>query len=419
MRERKQLVLGVKDVVDYLDEEEHELDDELPTEPMKVNMGPSHPATHGTVRIVLTVEGETVKEGDVQVGYLHRCFEKESEHATWTQVFPYTDRLNYVSPMLNNVGYALAVEKLIGVVDRIPERAQYIRVIVGELSRITDHLTCCAAGAMELGAMTIFFWAIKGREWIWELLEEISGARLTHSYVRIGGVAYDIPPGWIEKVTALFPKLEGILKDLEAATLENKIFRDRMDGTGTITQEQALSYGWTGPCLRSTGIPYDVRVAHPYLVYDRFDFEVPVGAKGDNFDRYIVRLQEIRQSMSIIKQAFAQLPGGPVVLDDPRIVLPPKQEVYNTIEGMISHFKLIVDGIKVPAGEVYSYTEGGNGELGFYLVSDGTGRPYKCRVRPPCFCIVSALPEMIKDRPLADIIPTFDMMNMIGGECDR
>jgi NADH-quinone oxidoreductase subunit D len=419
MRDRKQLVLGVKDVSDYLDRDEEELDDELPTEPMKVNMGPSHPATHGTVRIVLTVEGETVKDGDVQIGYLHRCFEKESEHATWTQVFPYTDRLNYVSPMLNNVGYALAVEKLIGVVDRIPERAQYIRVIVGELSRITDHLTCSAAGAMELGAMTIFFWAIKGREWIWELLEELSGARLTHSYVRIGGVSYDLPPGWIEKVQALFPKLEAILKDLEAATLENKIFRDRMDGTGTITQEQAIAYGWTGPCLRSTGIPYDVRVAHPYLVYDRFDFEVPVGAKGDNFDRFIVRLQEIRQSISIIKQAFAQIPDGPVVLDDPRIVLPPKQEVYNTIEGMISHFKLIVDGIKVPAGEVYSYTEGGNGELGFYLVSDGTGRPYKCRVRPPCFCIVSALPELIKDRPLADIIPTFDMMNMIGGECDR
>jgi NADH-quinone oxidoreductase subunit D len=417
VREPKKVVLGVKDVQDYLDEDPD--DAELPTEPMTLNMGPSHPSMHGTVRIVLTVEGETVKDGDVQIGYLHRCFEKESEHATWTQVFPYTDRLNYVSPMLNNVGYALAVEKLIGVVERIPERAQYIRVIVGEMARISDHLTATAAGAMELGAMTIFFWAIKGREWLWELLEELSGARLTHSYVRIGGVAYDLTPGFGEKLRALFPKIEKILKDIGDATLENKIFRDRMDGTGLISQENALSYGWTGVSLRSTGIPYDVRKDHPYLVYDRFDFDVPIGSKGDNFDRFILRIEEIHQSIRILTQALDQIPAGPVVLDDPRIILPPKQEVYNSIEGMIGHFKLIVDGIKVPPGEVYSYTEGGNGELGFYLVSDGTGRPYKCRVRPPCFCIVAALPEMIKDRPLADIVPTFDMMNMIGGECDR
>jgi len=417
MRERKKMVLGVKDLIDYADDPE--ADDELPTEPMKVNMGPSHPATHGTVRIVLTVEGETVRDADVQVGYLHRCFEKESEYATYTQVFPYTDRLNYVSPMLNNVGYALCVEKALGIVDKVPERAQYIRTIVGEMSRIADHMTCCAAGAMELGAMTIFFWAVKGREWIWELLEEISGARLTHSYVRIGGVSYDLPPSLPERLRALFPKIEAILKDLTDATLENKIFRDRMDGTGVISQADAVSYGWTGPTLRSTGIAYDVRAAHPYLLYDRFDFEIPVGSKGDNFDRYIVRIDEIRQSIRILKQALDQIAPGPVVIDDPRIVLPPKQAVYNTIEGMIGHFKLIVDGIKVPAGEVYSHTEGGNGELGFYLVSDGTGRPYRLRVRPPCFAIVSALGQLIKDAPLADIVPTFDMMNMIGGECDR
>jgi NADH-quinone oxidoreductase subunit D len=417
--ESKKVVLGIRDVEDFAPAEPSYQDDELPTEPMTLNMGPSHPAMHGTVRIVLTVEGETVKEGDVQVGYLHRCFEKESEYATYTQVFPYTDRLNYVSPMLNNVGYALAVEKLLGITERIPERAQYIRVLVGEMSRVTDHLTCCAAGAMELGAMTIFFWAVKAREKLYELLEELSGARLTHSYVRIGGVAYDLTPDFAEKLRAIFPVVEKTLKDITDATLENKIFRDRMDGTGTITQEMALGYGWTGPALRSTGIAYDVRVAHPYLVYDRFDFEVPVGSTGDNFDRFIVRIEEIRQSLKILEQALQQIPPGPVVLDDPRIILPPKEEVYNSIEGMIGHFKLIVDGIKVPPGEVYSYTEGGNGELGFYIVSDGTGRPYKCRVRPPCFCIVSALPELIKDKPIADIVPTFDMMNMIGGECDR
>ena len=414
MAETKKMVLGIQDVEDLQDD-----DDPMPTEPMTLNMGPSHPAMHGTVRVILTVEGETVKDADVQVGYLHRCFEKESEHATYTQVFPYTDRLNYVSPMLNNVGYALAVEKLLDIVEKVPERAQYIRVIVGELSRIADHLTCMSAGAMELGAMTIYFWGIKAREWIWEMLEELSGARMTHSYVRVGGLAYDLTPDFIPKVKALFPKINVVLKDIQDSLYENRIFRDRMDGTGVITQERALSYGWTGPALRSTGIDYDVRKAHPYLVYDRFDFDIPVGSKGDNFDRYIVRMEEARQSIRILEQAFDQIPEGPVCLDDPRIILPPKEAVYNSIEGMISHFKIIVDGVKVPPGEIYSFTEGGNGELGFYIVSDGTGRPYKCRVRGPCFIITSALQEMIVNRPIADIVPTFDMMNMIGGECDR
>jgi NADH-quinone oxidoreductase subunit D len=394
-------------------------DEELPTEPMTLNMGPSHPATHGTVRIVLTVEGETITDADVQVGYLHRAFEKESEYATYTQVFPYTDRLNYVSPMLNNVGYALAVEKLLGIVEDVPERAQYIRVIVGELARMADHLTAMSAGAMELGAMTIYFWGIKAREMIWEVLEEISGARMTHSYVRVGGVAYDIGADIPAKVRALFPKIEAAMKDIDTALGENRIFRDRMDNIGVFTAEEALSYGWTGVSLRSTGVPYDVRKDHPYLVYDRFDFSVPVGSTGDNFDRFILRMEEVRQSRRILEQAFDQMAPGPVVVDDPRIILPPKQQVYNTIESMIAHFKIIVDGVKVPPGEVYSYTEAGNGELGFYIVSDGTGRPYRLRCRPPCFLITSALRQMIVGGPLADLIPTFDMMNMIGGECDR
>ena len=394
-------------------------DDELPTEPMELNMGPSHPSTHGTVRIVLTVEGETVTDADVQVGYLHRAFEKESEYATYTQVFPYTDRLNYVSPMLNNVGYALAVEKLLGIVEDLPERAQYIRVIVGELARIADHLTATAAGSMELGAMTIYFYAIKAREWIWEILEAISGARMTHSYVRVGGVAYDLAPDIAGRCRALFPRIETVLDDVMKMLYENRIFRDRMDGIGVFTQEQALSYGWTGVSLRSTGCSYDVRKDHPYLVYDRFDFDVPVGSTGDNYDRFAVRWEEIHQSMRIIDQALRQIPEGPVVVDDPRVILPPKHEVYNTIEAMISHFKIIVDGVKVPPGETYSYTEGGNGELGFYLVSDGTGRPWRLRCRPPCFYVVSAMPQMLKNMSIADIVPTFGMMNMIGGECDR
>ncbi len=409
----QQIVLGVPTA------EEFDTEEDLPTEPMKINMGPSHPAMHGTVRIVLTIEGETVKEGDVQIGFLHRCFEKESEYATYTQVFPYTDRLNYVSPMLNNVGYAIAVEKLLGITSRIPERAQYVRVIVGEMSRITDHLTCLGAGSMELGALSIFFYAIKAREWIWELLEEVSGARLTHSYVRVGGVVADLPEDFAPKLRTVIGKVRESMRELDQLLLTNRIFRDRMDGVAVVSAEDAVAWGWTGPTLRSTGVDYDVRKDHPYLVYDRFDFEVPVGSRGDNFDRFAVRREEILQSLSILEQAIDQIPPGPILIDDPRVVLPPKSEVYNTIEGMINHFKLIVDGIKVPPGEVYSYTEGGNGELGFYIVSDGTGRPFRCRVRPPCFAIVSALPALLPGMYIADIVPTFGMMNMIGGECDR
>jgi NADH-quinone oxidoreductase subunit D len=408
----RKVVLGFQDAEDLTAPD-------LPTEPVPLNMGPSHPAMHGTVRMVLEVEGERISSADIQIGYLHRCFEKESESATWTQVFPYTDRLNYISPMLNNVGYAMAVEKLLGITKQIPERAQYIRVIVGEVSRITDHLTCLGASAMELGAFTVFLYALKAREWLFELLEEVCGARLTSSYLRIGGVSFDLPEGFGPKLLDILGRTRIVMSDISKLLDRNRIFRDRMDGIGIITQEDALAYGITGPVGRSTGLAYDVRKDHPYLVYDRFDFDVPVGSKGDNFDRFIVRLEEVHQSIRILKQAFAQIPQGPVCLDDPRIILPPKTEVYNSIEGMISHFKIIVDGVKVPPGEVYSYTEGGNGELGFYIVSDGSGRPYKCRVRGPCFIITSALQEMIINKPVADIVPTFDMMNMIGGECDR
>ena len=394
-------------------------DAELPTEPMTINMGPSHPATHGTVRIVLTIDGETVKDSDVQVGYLHRCFEKEAEYATFTQIFPYTDRLNYVSPLCNNVGYAIAVEKLLGITDRIPERAQYIRVIVSEISRMTDHLTCLGASAMEVGAFTPFLWMIKCREWYWEILEELTGARLTHSYVRIGGVAQDLTGNFHERLLNTMARAHESIGETEKLIVKNRIFRDRMDGIAAFSAEDAIAYGWTGPCLRSTGVAYDVRKDHPYLVYDRFDFDVPVGSVGDNFDRFAVRMEEIRQSRRILEQALKQIPPGPVMIDDPRIALPPKSAVYNTIEGMIGHFKLIVDGIRVPAGEVYSYTEGGNGELGFYIVSDGTGRPYKCHVRSPCFVIMQSLSKMIQGLGIADIIPTFGMLNMIGGECDR
>jgi NADH-quinone oxidoreductase subunit D len=393
--------------------------DDLPTEVMPLNMGPSHPSMHGTVRMVLEVEGEKIRSVDVQIGYMHRCFEKESEYATWTQIFPYTDRLNYVSPLLNNVGYALAVEQLLGIEKQIPERAQFIRVIIGEISRITDHLTCLAANAMEMGAFTVYFYWIKAREWLWELLEELTGARLTHSYVRIGGLASDLTEDFCPRLRDLLPRVRKAIADGEAMLLNSRIFRDRMDGIAIISREDAIAWALTGPVGRSTGLAYDVRKDHPYLVYDRFDFDVPVGANGDNFDRFAVRLEEMQQSMRILEQAMDKLPGGPVVIDNRRVIIPSKRETYNTIEGMIDHFKLHMDGIPVPAGEVYSFTEGGNGELGFYIVADGTGRPSRCHVRAPCFLTTQVLNKLLPGLFIADVVPTFGMMNYIAGECER
>ena len=392
-------------------------DRELPTEQMVLNMGPAHPATHGTVHIRLVLDGEMVRNAQVNVGYLHRGFEKEAEAHTWAQIFPYTDRLNYVSPMLNNIGYAMAVEKLLGI--EVPTRAQWIRMIVGELARIADHLTCMAAQVMELGAFTPYFYVMKAREWIWDLLEAISGARLTHSYVRIGGVAWDTPPNFEEQTRATIDKIFDVLDEFDRLMTRNRIFMDRMIDIAVFSREEAISHGWTGPCLRGSGVDYDVRKAHPYLFYGETDFDIPIGVTGDNMDRYMVRLEEMRQCIRIIHQCFDKMPAGPVEVNNPKVVLPPKQQTYNTIEGMINHFKLIVDGIEVPPGEVYGYTEGGNGELGFYLVSDGTGRPVKCRVRPPGFMQMTAMGKLIENHMIADIIPTFDTLNMIGGECDR
>lgn len=401
---------------------EEELEDEgaleLPTEPMRLNMGPSHPAMHGTIRMVLELDGETVLKVDVQPGFLHRGFEKSCERGTWNQVFPYADRLNYVSPMLNNVGFALAVEKLIGIT--VPERCQYYRVILGELARIADHLTCTGAGAMELGAFTPLLYFLKARDWIYDILEVETGARVTHSFGRIGGMAAPPSAELKERVRAVVPLLEPVIHEAEQLLARNRIFLDRTVNVGVLSKAHALAMGCTGPVLRSTGIDYDVRKANPYLVYDRFDFEVPIGHDGDNYDRFLVRLAEMRQSCRILLQACDQMPDdGPIDVDDARIVFPAKSKVYSTIEGTIAHFKLVMEGIKPPPGQVYSYTEGGNGELGFFIVSDGSGTPYRVRVRPPCWFNLQAAGEMMRGEMLADIIPTFGSINMIGGECDR
>jgi NADH-quinone oxidoreductase subunit D len=401
---------------DILEEEEGAL--ELPSEPMRLNMGPSHPAMHGTVRMVLDLDGETIRNLDVQPGYLHRGFEKSCERATWNQVFPYADRLNYVSPMLNNTGFALAVEKLCDI--EVPERCQYYRVILGELARVADHFTCNGAAAMELGAFTPFLWLLKVRDWIWDVLEKESGARMMHSFARVGGMVAPPTDGFKDDVRHAVSEILKVTAEVESLLLGNRIFLDRLTGTGKLSQERALELGITGPVLRSTGIAYDVRKDHPYLVYDRFDFDVPIGHDGDNYDRFMVRLEEIRQSCRIIDQALEQMPDeGPVCVDDPRVTLPPKSEVYSTIEATIAHFKLVMEGFKPPPGEVYHYTEAGNGELGFYIVSDGSGTPYRVRVRPPCWYNLQASREMIIGGMIADIIPTFGSINMIGGECDR
>ena len=392
---------------------------DLHTRYLSLLMGPSHPAMHGTIKMNLTLDHETVIDADVDPGYLHRGFEKECEDHRWNQIVPYTDRLNYVSSIINNVCYAMAVEKLLGITDQIPERAKWLRQILSEISRICDHCTCLAAMGMELGAFTVFLYLIKIREWFYELLESVTGARVTYSWTRIGGVRWDIPEGFEEKTREAIKKTRPVLKEVQALLNKNRIFLERTVEVGVISQEDALSYGITGPFLRATGYYYDVRKAHPYLFYDEVEFEVPLGENGDTYDRYLVRVLEMEQSLRIIEQSLGKIPPGPVMIEDPRLALPPKEQVYNTIEGTINHFKLIFEDIYVPEGEAYAYVESPNGELGFYIVSKGGNKPWKCRVHPPCFPIMSALGEILKGHLLPDIIPIFGSVNMIGGEMDR
>jgi NADH-quinone oxidoreductase subunit D len=394
-----------------------DIEKNLHSEYMVINMGPSHPVTHGTVKFLATLDGETIVDLKVDIGYLHRGFEKMCENGTWQQVIPYTDRLNYVSPLINNVGYALAVEKLIGI--DVPERCKYIRVIASELSRISDHLTNVAASGLELGAFTAFLYFVEARELVWDLIEMLCGARVTANYVRIGGLKNDLPDGFKEKTGEVFKRVRILWKDVDKLLTKNRIFIDRVRDVGIMPAEEAIAYGFTGPCLRACGVPYDVRKSQPYLVYDRMDFEVPIGEHGDNFDKYLVRMEEIHQSMRIVEQALDQLPSGPINVDMPYYRWQSKDDIYNRIDSLIFHFKTVIEGIKPPPGEIYLAVEGGNGELGFYLVSDGSGKPFKCRVRPPCFPLTAAMPRMMKGRLIADIVPTFDMINMIGGECDR
>ena len=390
-----------------------------PSDLLTVNIGPSHPATHGALRLECLLDGETIIEAKAEIGYLHRCFEKEAEDHTWAQVMPYTDRLNYVSAMLNNVIYSHAVEKMLGV--EVPPRARVVRVIVSELSRIIDHLVCVCANLVDIGALTNYWYFYNVRESIYyDVIEPLCGSRLTTNYSRIGGLAHDVFEGFEQAVERNLEKLATAITEVTGLIARNRIFLDRTVGVGPMTTAQALDWGFTGPCLRATGCDYDIRKDAPYLGYETYDFDIVVGTAGDTRDRIMCRVEEMTQSARIIRQALQRgLPTGPIVVDDPAISLPPKEQVYGSIEGVMNQFKLIMEGTKVPAGEAYGFGEGANGELGFFCVSDGSGQPYRMKVRPPCFPIFSAYPEMVKGLMIPDAVAILGSINIIAGELDR
>ena len=395
-----------------LDLSSETIDGEIAT----LNLGPTHPATHGIFQNVLKVDGERILSAEQTVGYIHRAFEKLAERRPYNQITPITDRLNYCSSPINNIGWHMTVEKLIGV--EMPKRVDYMRVIVMELARIADHLVCNSVIGVDTGALTGFTYMFQQREKIYDLFEEICGARLTTNVGRIGGFDRDFNPEFIQKLRVFlneFPKKFGEF----ASLLErNRIFMDRTIGAGPISAQRALEYSFAGPNLRAAGVDYDVRAMNPYCSYQDFDFNIPVGNDGDTYDRFIVRQQEIRESLKIIHQALENLPEGAYHADIPSFYLPPKEEVYCSMEALIYHFKIVMGETPIPKGEVYFSVEGGNGELGYYLVSDGGRTPYRLHFRRPCFIYYQAYPEMIKGALLSDAILTMSSMNVIAGELD-
>ncbi len=402
--------------LDFRDADGTTLDD-INTDPMLINIGPTHPATHGTFRVYAKLDGETVEKAGVDIGYLHRGFEKMVETKQYNQVIPYTDRLNYCSSLTNNVGYCKAVERMMGI--EVPERTQYIRVIIMEVQRIMDHMICIAANLVDSGALTNFWYFFNCREKMNDVLEALTGARLTYSYTRVGGLAWDLPDGWQDDVKAVMKEVPKAIADVTGLTRKNRIFQDRTRGVGMINKEDAISYGWTGPCLRATGSDYDLRKVRPYYHYDEFDWDIPVGVNGDVYDRVFVRMAEMEESLRIVNQAIDNIPGGPINVDDKNVILPPKEDVHNKMESLINHFKLVIEGLKPPPGRVYDSVEAPNGELGFYIISDGTGRPYRIKVRPPCFYLMNTLKYLIEGGMVADIVVTLAGLNIIAGELDR
>jgi NADH-quinone oxidoreductase subunit D len=381
-----------------------------------LNLGPTHPATHGIFQNILQMDGERIISGVPTIGYIHRAFEKIAERRPFYQITPLTDRMNYCSSPINNMGWHMTVEKLLGV--QVPKRAQYMRVIMMELARIADHLICNSILGVDTGAFTGFLYVFQEREKIYEIYEEVCGSRLTTNMGRVGGMERDFSPVAIEKLRKWLKEFPAVMKEFEAMFNRNRIFMDRVVNVGPITAEKALNYGFTGPNLRAAGVDYDVRVMNPYSSYEDFEFDIPIGTNGDTYDRFIVRNEEIWQSLRIINQALDRLPDGPFHADAPHYYLPPKQAVYKNMEALIYHFKIIMGEIEAPVGEVYHSVEGGNGELGFYLISDGGRTPYRLHFRRPCFIYYQAYSEMVVGTSLSDAIVILSSMNVIAGELD-
>ena len=384
---------------------------------MLLNVGPSHPASHGTIRNFVAMEGETITACVTEIGYLHRGFEKSCENHTYSQVIPYTDRLNYCSAILNNIGYSKAVEEMLNI--DITQRAKSIRVIIGELSRIIDHLVCNAANMVDLGGLTNFWYLFAPRDTAYDLLSKLTGARLTNTYTRIGGLEFDLYDGFADDLENVLKEVETACSDALSLIAHNRIFHDRTQDVGVIKSDFALNAGISGVNLRATGVAHDLRKDKPYYGYENYDFDVVVGSHGDVYDRMMCRFEEMVQSTKIIRQAMKELPDGPINVDAPGILLPSKKDVYGNIEGLMNQFKLTFEGIKVPKGEYYSSIEAGNGELGFFIVSDGEGRPYKVKCRPPCFYSLGAYSNIVEGGMLADAVVTMASMNFIAGEFDR
>ncbi|WP_151948657.1 NADH-quinone oxidoreductase subunit D [Aliarcobacter butzleri] len=384
---------------------------------MLLNVGPSHPASHGTIRNFVAMEGETITACVTEIGYLHRGFEKACEHHTYSQIIPYTDRLNYCSAILNNIGYSKAVEEMLGI--DITPRAKMIRVIIGELSRILDHLVCNAANMVDLGGLTNFWYLFSPRDMAYDLLSKLTGARLTNTYTRIGGLEFDLYDGFDKDLEEVLKAVEKGVEDALSLIAHNRIYHDRTQDVGVIKADFALRNGISGPNLRAAGVACDLRKDKPYYGYENFDFDVVIGSHGDVYDRMMCRFEEMRQSTKIIRQAMKNLPDGAINVYAPGVILPSKKDVYGNIESLMNQFKLTFEGIQVPKGEYYSFSEAANGELGFFIVSDGSGRPYKVKCRPPCFYSLAAYSKIVEGTMLADAVVTMASMNFIAGEFDR
>ncbi len=387
------------------------------TKNMTINFGPQHPAAHGVLRLILEMDGEVITRADPHIGLLHRGTEKLIEHKTYLQAVPYFDRLDYVSPMCQEHAYALAVEKLLGC--KIPLRASYIRVLFSEITRLLNHIMAVTTQALDVGAMTPLLWLFEEREKMMTFYEKVSGSRMHSVYIRPGGVHQDLPDGLLEEILAFAQNFPKHIDDLESLLTDNRIFKQRMVEIGIVSKQQALDWGFSGPMIRGSGIAWDLRKSQPYEIYDQLDFDIPIGKNGDSYDRYLIRVEEMRQSIKLIKQCIEKMPDGAIVSDDPKIAPPKRTEMKHSMEAMINHFKLYTEGYHVPIGETYAAVEAPKGEFGVYLISDGSNKPHRCRVRAPGFAHLQGLEFMVKGHMLADVVTVISTQDIVFGEVDR